>query len=242
MLYFISIAALIALFAIGTMTPINMGVLAFAAAFVVGGWVSGIPIDDIFDAFPGDIFLIVAGITLLFAIAKANGTINIIVGSALAWSTAALGAGVDDVPALRRRLMAMGSPMAAGMLAPIAMRLARKKKINPLLMGMAINHGALGCAFSPITDLRCIRQRIDQIRRVRGEPAAAVHRSPRTEHPVPRRTVRHPRPRPAPRAARRPMTRLTGDTHRRRQPHRPRAPIPAGGADLAAASATAVLR
>src|SRR4051794_34670822 len=52
MIYLVSIAALVALFAIATMTPINMGVLAFAAAFVIGGWVSGIAPADIFDFFP----------------------------------------------------------------------------------------------------------------------------------------------------------------------------------------------
>ncbi len=36
------------------------------------------------------------------------------------------------------------------MLAPIAMPLAAKNKINPFLMGMVISHGALACAFSPI--------------------------------------------------------------------------------------------
>ena len=151
MVYAISILALVLIFTIATKVPINMGILAFAGAFLVGGWVSGIPIDDIVDAFPGDIFLIVAGITLLFAIAKANGTINIIVESALRLVHGRRWALVWMMVLLSGALMALGSPMAAGMLAPIAMRLAGKKKINPLLMGMAINHGALGCAFSPIT-------------------------------------------------------------------------------------------
>ncbi|MFC9767821.1 SLC13 family permease [Rhodococcus jostii] len=151
MVYAISILALVLIFTIATKVPINMGILAFAGAFLVGGWVSGIPIDDIIDAFPGDIFLIVAGITLLFAIAKANGTINIIVESALRLVHGRRWALVWMMFLLSGALMALGSPMAAGMLAPIAMRLAGKKKINPLLMGMAINHGALGCAFSPIT-------------------------------------------------------------------------------------------
>ncbi len=151
MVYAISILALVLIFTIATKVPINMGILAFAGAFLVGGWVSGIPIDDIIDAFPGDIFLVVAGITLLFAIAKANGTINIIVESALRLVHGRRWALVWMMFLLSGALMALGSPMAAGMLAPIAMRLAGKKKINPLLMGMAINHGALGCAFSPIT-------------------------------------------------------------------------------------------
>ncbi|TQC49592.1 C4-dicarboxylate ABC transporter [Rhodococcus sp. WS4] len=151
MVYTVSILALVLIFTVSTKVPINMGILAFAGAFLVGGWVSGIPIDDIVDAFPGDIFLIVAGITLLFAIAKANGTIDIIVESALRLVHGRRWALVWMMFLLSGALMALGSVMAAGMLAPIAMRLAGSKKINPLLMGMAINHGALGCAFSPIT-------------------------------------------------------------------------------------------
>lgn len=151
MIYFVSIAALAALFAIGTLTPINMGVLAFAAAFVIGGWLSGIAIDDIFDFFPGSIFTIIVGITLLFGIARVNGTVDLLVHGALklvrgkrwaiVWLMFFLGAG----------LMTMGSVLAVGMLAPIAMPIARRYKIDPLLMGMMISHGVLGAAFSPIT-------------------------------------------------------------------------------------------
>lgn len=151
MIYFVSIAALIALFAIATMTPINMGVLAFAAAFVVGGWLSGLSVDDIFGFFPGSIFTIIVGITLLFGIARVNGTVDLIVSGALklvrgkrwaiVWLMFVLGAG----------LMTMGSVLAVGMLAPIAMPIAKRYKIDPLLMGMMISHGVLGAAFSPIT-------------------------------------------------------------------------------------------
>ncbi|MGW4479968.1 SLC13 family permease [Rhodococcus triatomae] len=151
MVYFVSIAALIALFAIGTMTPINMGVLAFAAAFVVGGWLSGLSMEEIFGFFPGSIFTIIVGITLLFGIARVNGTVDLIVAGALklvrgkrwaiVWLMFFLGAG----------LMTMGSVLAVGMLAPVAMPIARRYKIDPLLMGMMISHGVLGAAFSPIT-------------------------------------------------------------------------------------------
>jgi hypothetical protein len=48
-------------------------------------------------------------------------------------------------------LMTMGSALAVGMLAPIAMPLAKRYKIDPLLMGMMISHGVLGAAFSPVT-------------------------------------------------------------------------------------------
>jgi hypothetical protein len=151
MIYFLSIAALVALFAIATMTPINMGVLAFAAAFVIGGWVSGIAPADIFDFFPGNIVIAIIGITLLFGIAQLNGTVDLMIRGALklvrgkrwaiVWLMFFLGAG----------LMTMGSVLAVGMLAPIAMPLAKRYKIDPLLMGMMISHGVLGAIFSPVT-------------------------------------------------------------------------------------------
>jgi di/tricarboxylate transporter len=151
MTYTVSVIVLALIFTVATITPINMGILAFAGAFLVGGWVSGIPLDDIVGAFPADIFLIVGGITLLFAIAKGNGTIDIVIESALTLVRGRRWAIVVMMFLLSGLMMALGSVMAAGMLAPIAMPLAAEKKINPLLMGMAVNHGALSCAFSPIT-------------------------------------------------------------------------------------------
>ena len=150
MVYTISIVALIAIFTVATLTPINMGILAFAGAFVIGGWVSGIPVEDIIDAFPGSTFIIVGGITLLFAIAKTNGTIDLVIEASLRLVRGRRWAILWMMFLLSGLLMALGSVLAVGMLAPIAMPLAAKNKINPFLMGMVISHGALACAFSPI--------------------------------------------------------------------------------------------
>ncbi|KOX06106.1 C4-dicarboxylate ABC transporter [Streptomyces sp. NRRL B-1140] len=149
--YLISIAALVAVFAIATIRPINMGILGFAAAFIVGGWVSGISIEDIQAFFPGDMFLVVFGITLLFGIARANGTIDLIMEAALKLVRGKPWAIVWLMFMLAAALMALGSVLAVGMLAPIAMPLAKKYGIDPLLMGMMLSHGALGAAFSPVT-------------------------------------------------------------------------------------------
>jgi Na+/H+ antiporter NhaD/arsenite permease-like protein len=150
MVYAISILALVAIFTIATTTPINMGILAFAGAFIVGGWVSGIDAKEIIDAFPGSTFIIVGGITLLFAIAKANGTIDLVIDRSLRVVGGRRWAVLWMMFLLAGLLMALGSVLAVGMLAPIAMPLATKNKINPFLMGMVISHGALGCCFSPI--------------------------------------------------------------------------------------------
>lgn len=149
--YAISILALIAFFAIATARPINMGILAFAAAFLVGGLVSGIPIEDIQGFFPGDMFLVVFGITLLFGIARVNGTIDLIMEGALRLVRGKPWAIVWLMFLLAGVLMALGSVLAVAMLAPIAMPLAKRYGIDPLLMGMMLSHGALGAAFSPVT-------------------------------------------------------------------------------------------
>src|SRR5918998_4140808 len=77
-----SILVLIAVFAIGTLRPINMGLLGIVAAFVVGSAV-GVSEDDIFLGFPGDLFIILVGVTYLFAIANNNGTVDWLVHAAV---------------------------------------------------------------------------------------------------------------------------------------------------------------
>lgn len=151
MVYFISIAALVVVFAIATVRPINMGLLGFTAAFLVGGWVSGISVEDIVNFFPGDMFLVVFGVTLLFGIARVNGTIDLIMNSALRLVRGKPWAIVWLMFLLAAVLMALGSVLAVGMLAPIAMPLAKRYGIDPLLMGMMLSHGALAAAFSPVT-------------------------------------------------------------------------------------------
>jgi Na+/H+ antiporter NhaD/arsenite permease-like protein len=149
--HFISIAALVAVFAIATVRPINMGILAFLAAFLVGGVVSGISVDDITSFFPGDMFLVVFGITLLFGLARANGSLDVIMHVCLGLVRGKRWAIVWLMFLLAAALMSLGSVLAVGMLAPIAMPLAKRYNIRPLLMGMMLSHGMLGAAFSPIT-------------------------------------------------------------------------------------------
>src|SRR5918992_1964781 len=71
----ISLLVLVLIFVIGTTMPVNMGVLGIVAAFVVGT-AMGVSEDDIFLGFPGDLFIILVGVTYLFGIASGNGTVN----------------------------------------------------------------------------------------------------------------------------------------------------------------------
>jgi di/tricarboxylate transporter len=149
----ISIAALAAMFVVATVLPINMGLLAFAAAFLVGTWAGDLTTEQILGGFPGQIFIVLVGITYLFGIAKANGTIDWLIRlavhavqgriAAIPWIMFGAAAALTAVGAV--------SPAAVAIVAPIALGFAARYRINPLLMGVLVVHGAQAGGFSPIS-------------------------------------------------------------------------------------------
>ncbi|MEU6131592.1 SLC13 family permease [Saccharopolyspora sp. NPDC047091] len=149
----ISIYALVACFVLATTMSVNMGVLSFAAAFAVGKLAGGLSDDDIFAGFPGDIFVVLVGVTYLFAIARANGTTDWLVH----WAVRLVGGRLVVIPwvmfGIAALLTAIGavSPAACAIIAPIALNLAARHGINPLLMGAMVVHGAQAGGFSPIS-------------------------------------------------------------------------------------------
>jgi di/tricarboxylate transporter len=149
----ISIYALVVMFVIATVLPVNMGVLAFVGAFLVGTLLAGMTAKAIIAGFPGDLFLTLVGITYLFAIAQNNGTIDWLVQMGVR----AVGGRIAAIPwvmfSIAAVLTAVGavSPAAVAIIAPIALGFAFKYGINPLLMGLMVVHGAQGGGFSPIS-------------------------------------------------------------------------------------------
>ncbi|MEV4088358.1 hypothetical protein AB0J43_49680, partial [Nonomuraea fuscirosea] len=79
----LSILALIVMFVVATLFPVNLGALALVGAFLVGTLAAGMETDQILDAFPGSLFVILVGVTLLFAIATNNGTVDWLVRAAV---------------------------------------------------------------------------------------------------------------------------------------------------------------
>ena len=149
----VTILALVAIFAIATFLPINMGALAFVAAFLVGTLSVGLSTDDILAGFPAELVVTLIGVTYLFAIAQNNGTVDLLVRGAVRL----VGGHVAAIPwimfAVTALLTAIGalSPAAVAIVAPIALGFAARYAINPLLMGMMVIHGAQGGGFSPIS-------------------------------------------------------------------------------------------
>jgi di/tricarboxylate transporter len=158
----ISIYALVAMFVVATILPINMGVLAFVGAFLIGTLVAGQTTSAIIAGFPGGLFLTLVGITFLFAIAQNNGTIDWLVRLAvrgvrgrivaIPWIMFGISAVLTSVGAV--------SPGAVAIIAPIALGFALKYSISPLLMGLMVIHGAQAGGFSPISIYGGITNRV----------------------------------------------------------------------------------
>jgi di/tricarboxylate transporter len=148
----ISLLVLVAIFAVGTTLPINMGVLGIVAAFVVGT-AMGVSEDDLFLGFPGDLFIILVGVTYLFGIASGNGTVNWLVHA----SVRAVGGRVAAIPwvmfLITAVLTASGAvvPGAVAIVVPIALSFGLTYGINPVLMGLMVVNGATAGGFSPIS-------------------------------------------------------------------------------------------
>ena len=149
----VAILALVALFVIGTVMPINMGALAYVAAWLVGMYSLNLDEKEILGGISADLVLTLIGVTYLFAIARQNGTVDLIVRS----SVRAVGGRVALIPwvmfAVTAVITAIGaaSPAACAIIGPIALGFAGRYGISPLMMGMFVVHGAQAGGFSPIS-------------------------------------------------------------------------------------------
>lgn len=149
----ISILVLVAIFVIATLLPIHMGVLALVAAFIMGTWVIGYELDIVLAGFPADLFMTLVGITYLFALAKDNGTVDLVVH----WAVKSVAGRIALIPwvffTVTGVITAFGAvvPGAVAIIAPMALGFAKRYGIRPLMMGLMVIIGATAGGFSPMS-------------------------------------------------------------------------------------------
>jgi Na+/H+ antiporter NhaD/arsenite permease-like protein len=148
----IAFLVLVAAFAIGSFTKINAGLLATVAAFGVGTLLAGMSIKDVIGQFPAGLFFILVGATLLFAIVRINGTIDLLAY----WAERLAGDRKILVPVLMFLLTAAlasagaFTPAAIAIVAPVGLALGSRFGISTLAMGLVIVQGANAGAFSAV--------------------------------------------------------------------------------------------
>lgn len=148
-----SIIGLVVIFLLATLRSVNMGAIAFLGTFLIGSFIIKESDDDLFSGFPGDLFVVLVGVTLLFAIAKSNGTVDWLINVGVR----AVRGRISLIPwvmfLVTSLLTMVGAvvPGAIAIMAPIGLNFAARYRINPLLMGLLIINGGSAGGFSPIS-------------------------------------------------------------------------------------------
>ena len=71
-----SLIALLVAIALSLTSRINVGIAAMAFAWIIGTTIAGQRPEQIASGFPSSLFLTLTGVSLLFALAEANGTLE----------------------------------------------------------------------------------------------------------------------------------------------------------------------
>jgi hypothetical protein len=153
------VLGLLACFAVCALRPVNLGAACLAMTFVVGAFARE-SVARMLSGFPAELFVVLAGVTYLFAVAAGNGTVEHVVASgarALAGRRRLLPWGVFALAAVPALCGALGSAGVA-LLAPVALRLGRVHGFDPRLIGLMLVHGAGAGNFSPLNVLSLVVQ------------------------------------------------------------------------------------
>jgi len=148
----ISIAAIVAAIAIGTLRQVNIGLVAIAFSFAVGHFLVGLPPRDIVAGWPLNLFFMLLGMTLLFGIARVNGTLELLAE----WVVRGTLGHTRLIPPaffLMAGVMAAagaGNIVVCAIVLPIALAVATERKISPLLMATMVIAGSNAGGLSPI--------------------------------------------------------------------------------------------
>lgn len=148
----ISLIALTVAVLISCFTPLNIGTLSLGLSFIVGVFMGGQKLKDIIAGYPTSLFLTLAGVTYLFAIAQVNGTLDKITK----YTIKSVKGRVALLPIVLFFLafilasIGPGHIAIAALLASPVMLLAEEVGISPLLMALVVGNGAQAGAMSPI--------------------------------------------------------------------------------------------
>lgn len=149
----LSLVALLVVVAVSLTSRLNVGVLAVALAWVVGVFAAGWKVEQVMAVFPSSLFLTLLGVTLLFGVAQANGSMAALTNAGLrllrgqvAWLPLMLFllAGVIST-------LGPGSIATVALLAPLALGLAHQARVPMFLAALMIGNGANAGNLSPIS-------------------------------------------------------------------------------------------
>src|SRR5215510_7929139 len=149
----LSLIALLIAIALSMATKLNVGVAAMAFAWLIGVFAADWKAEQVAAGFPSSLFLPLTGVTLLFALAETNGTLDRLAHRALALARgqARLLPIVLFVIALALSSVGPGAVTTVALLVPTAMLVATRAGVPRFLTALAVANGANAGNLSPIS-------------------------------------------------------------------------------------------
>lgn len=148
----LSLIALLVAIIVSCTIRLHVGFLAISLAWVVGVYAADMSAREVMSGFPTRLFLTLAGVTLLFSQARANGTLDIIAHKAVRLCKGNIGVMPMMFFFLSFILASIGPGNIAStaLMAPMGMAVAGQVGIPAFLMAIMIGNGANAGSLSPI--------------------------------------------------------------------------------------------
>ncbi len=148
-----ALAALVGAVLLSLTSRVNVGVVAIALAWLAGTFGARLGAEAILGGFPGSLFVTLLGVTLLFAVAEANGTL-----AALAARMVGLARGdgrvlpwLVFVGAATLSSLGPGAVPTVALVAPLAMAAGARAGVSPFLTALMVCNGANAGNLSPVS-------------------------------------------------------------------------------------------
>jgi len=145
----ILIIGLVAVFVVPILFDVNVGVVAFVAAFLLGTLLLDQSTADVLAGFPTNIFVMLVGITLLLGVAHQNGTVDWLVNTLVALARGRLVLLPWVLFGVGFLTSSMG-PGAAPILFVIGVGFVQRHGLNPVMVAAMIIHGNQSGGYSPV--------------------------------------------------------------------------------------------
>lgn len=149
----LSLIALLVAIGLSMASKLNVGVLAMAFAWLIGTYVAGWKVEQVAAGFPSSLFLTLTGVTLLFALAESNGTLERLAHRAvgLARRRTRLIPIILFLIAFVLSSVGPGAITTVALLIPMAMAVGTKAGVPRFLTALAVANGANAGNLSPIS-------------------------------------------------------------------------------------------
>ena len=153
-----SLLALLLAIVLSMFSRLNIGLLAIALAWLVGVFVAGMKAEAVMAGFPATLFLTLTGVTLLFACAETNGSLQILAQRAvrLVRGNHRLLPILFFVLACLLSSIGPGAISSVALVVPLAMVIGTRAGVPNFLTALMVANGANAGNLSPISSVGVI--------------------------------------------------------------------------------------